>query len=65
LHTAERMASVLTNGADIVTVGRTALANPDLPRLIESKLEPKAFDGSVLQPIASIKKEELAMQSAA
>jgi 2,4-dienoyl-CoA reductase-like NADH-dependent reductase (Old Yellow Enzyme family) len=65
LHTAERMASVLTNGADIVTVGRAALANPDLPKLIASKLEPKAFDGSVLHPIANIKKEELAMQSAA
>jgi len=59
------MASVLTSGADIVTVGRAALANPDLPKLIASKLEPKAFDGSVLNPIANIKKEELAMQSAA
>jgi len=65
LHTAERMAAVLTDGADIVTVGRAALANPDLPKIIERKLEPKVFDGTVLHPVANIKAEELAMQSAA
>jgi 2,4-dienoyl-CoA reductase-like NADH-dependent reductase (Old Yellow Enzyme family) len=61
LHTAERMASVLSAGANLVTVGRGALANPDLPKVLESKREPKTFDGSILHPIASIKDSELAM----
>jgi 2,4-dienoyl-CoA reductase-like NADH-dependent reductase (Old Yellow Enzyme family) len=61
LHTAQRMAHALESGADIVTVGRGALANPDLPMLLASGHEPKPFDGSILQPIASIKDTELAM----
>lgn len=64
LHTAERMAKALAAGANLVTVGRGALANPDLPRVLESRREPRAFDSSILQPIASIKDEELAMQIA-
>jgi len=59
LHTAERMESVLAAGADIITVGRGALANPDLPKLIERKREPKTFDGAILHPVANIKDEEL------
>ena len=61
LHTAERMEKVLAAGADLITIGRGALANPDLPRILESKGEIRAFDSSILQPIASIKDEELAM----
>ncbi|MFP3646703.1 NADH:flavin oxidoreductase [Paraburkholderia sp. SIMBA_054] len=64
LHTAERMATMLSAGADLVTVGRGALANPDLPKVLESKREPKTFDGSILQPIASIKEHELTMPNA-
>ena len=55
---------LLANGADIVAVGRGALANPDFPKVLQSKREPKDFDGTVLQPIANIKEEELAMQTA-
>ncbi|MEX3974341.1 NADH:flavin oxidoreductase [Paraburkholderia caribensis] len=65
LHTAERINHALASGADLVTVGRGALANPDLPKLLANRLEPRTFDGSILQPIASIKPEELAMQIAA
>lgn len=65
LHTAERIESVLMSGADLVTVGRAALANPDLPKIFESKREPRTFDGSILQPIASIKSEELDMRAVA
>jgi 2,4-dienoyl-CoA reductase-like NADH-dependent reductase (Old Yellow Enzyme family) len=64
LHTVERMAGVLSTGADLVTVGRGALANPDLPKVLESRREPKAFDGSILQPIATIKDRELSMSAA-
>lgn len=62
LHTAGRITHALGSGADIVTVGRGALANPDLPMLLASGREPKKFDSSILQPIASIKDDELAMQ---
>ncbi|MFZ6646095.1 NADH:flavin oxidoreductase [Undibacterium sp. TJN25] len=62
LHTEERMEQVLSTGADIVTVGRAALANPDLPKILASKSEPRTFDGSILQPIAHIKEQELAMR---
>jgi 2,4-dienoyl-CoA reductase-like NADH-dependent reductase (Old Yellow Enzyme family) len=62
MHTAERMTDVLTAGADILTIGRGALANPDLPKVIASKRNPKTFDSSILHPVASIKDAELAMQ---
>ena len=65
LHTAERIVKALENGADLVTVGRGALANPDLPKVLESKREPRAFDGSILQPVANIKSAELSMQTGA
>ncbi|WP_233830134.1 NADH:flavin oxidoreductase [Paraburkholderia sp. ZP32-5] len=64
LHTAERIAHMLASGADIVTVGRGALANPDLPMLLANGREPRKFDSSILQPIASIKDDELAIQLA-
>ncbi|MFM0216573.1 MULTISPECIES: NADH:flavin oxidoreductase [Paraburkholderia] len=62
LHTAERIENALAAGADLVTVGRSALANPDLPKLLAKQREPRTFDSSILQPIASIKPEELAME---
>jgi 2,4-dienoyl-CoA reductase-like NADH-dependent reductase (Old Yellow Enzyme family) len=62
LHTAERMDRVLTAGADIITLGRGALANPDLPKVLENRREPRSFDSSILQPVANIKPQELAMQ---
>jgi 2,4-dienoyl-CoA reductase-like NADH-dependent reductase (Old Yellow Enzyme family) len=65
LHTSERIAHALGSGADIVTVGRGALANPDLPMILASGREPRKFDGSMLQPVASIKDDELAMQLSA
>ncbi|GAB7521486.1 NADH:flavin oxidoreductase [Paraburkholderia sp. 2C] len=61
LHTAERISNALSTGADIVTVGRGALANPDLPKVLASSREPKSFDSAILHPVASIKDRELAM----
>jgi 2,4-dienoyl-CoA reductase-like NADH-dependent reductase (Old Yellow Enzyme family) len=65
LHTAERIDHALAAGADLVTVGRGALANPDLPKRLADRRALRSFDSSILQPIASIKPEELAMQIAA
>ncbi|MFC0400158.1 NADH:flavin oxidoreductase [Paraburkholderia rhizosphaerae] len=61
LHTAGRISHALSTGADIVTVGRGALANPDLPEVLARKRQPKTFDSSILHPVASIKDAELAM----
>ncbi|CAM2157240.1 NADH:flavin oxidoreductase [Pararobbsia alpina] len=63
LHTADRMKAVVDAGADVVAVGRGALANPDLPKVLAHNREPKSFDHSILQPIANIKEAEIAMQS--
>lgn len=65
LHTARRIADALESGADIVTVGRGALANPDLPMILASGREPRHFDSAILQPVANIKAAELAMGSTA
>ncbi|AUT71433.1 MULTISPECIES: NADH:flavin oxidoreductase [Paraburkholderia] len=63
LHTADRIANALENGADLVTIGRGALANPDLPKVLLQKREPRTFDGSILQPVANIKEAELSMRT--
>ena len=59
LQTAERTADALGSGADFVALGRGALANPDLPKIFETKREPRSFDSSILGPIANIKASEL------
>lgn len=63
LHTIERAAEALALGADIVALGRGALANPDMPRLFEQGAAPRAFDGAILGPIADIKDSELAFET--
>ncbi|MGY2490963.1 NADH:flavin oxidoreductase [Cupriavidus sp. CP313] len=62
LHTDGRAAEALTSGADIVAIGRGALANPDLPKVFESRREPRSFDSTILGPIANIKDSELAFE---
>lgn len=61
LHIAERAIAALDDGADIISVGRAALANPDLPRSLATNVPLKAFDPTILGPIANIKESELAM----
>ncbi|MDF3814341.1 hypothetical protein [Rhodopseudomonas sp. BAL398] len=56
-----RAAAALDNGADIVTIGRGALANPDLLRGLSEPLVLRAFDPTILGSIANIKEAELAM----
>lgn len=61
LHQIEKAVAALANGADIITIGRGALANPDLPnRLIEGG-SLNEFDSGILGPVANIKEAELAM----
>jgi 2,4-dienoyl-CoA reductase-like NADH-dependent reductase (Old Yellow Enzyme family) len=61
LHDVDHAVATLDDGADIVTMGRGALANPDLPKRLSSRSAPKAFDPAILGPIANIKEAELAL----
>lgn len=61
LHSLDNAADVLQQGADIIALGRGALANPDLPHLLEQGSALRAFDGAILGPIANVKDSELAL----
>ncbi|MDU8501347.1 NADH:flavin oxidoreductase [Pseudomonas syringae] len=59
LHDPEKAEQVLREGADIIAVGKGALANPDLPRLLLEGRAARDFDPAILGPIANIKDREL------
>jgi 2,4-dienoyl-CoA reductase-like NADH-dependent reductase (Old Yellow Enzyme family) len=61
LHNIEQAVAALKDGADIITIGRGALANPDLPRRLSERDVLNDFDPTILGPIANIKETELAM----
>ncbi len=61
LHGTGQAVAALRDGADIVTFGRGALANPDLPRRLSERVALRDFDPAILGPIADIKASELAM----
>ncbi|PMV79145.1 NADH:flavin oxidoreductase, partial [Pseudomonas sp. FW306-2-2C-B10A] len=61
LHDIAQAVTALDDGADIVTIARGALANPDLPKRLSSRDALSAFDPTILGPIANIKETELAM----
>ncbi len=61
LHSLERALAALNDGADIVSIGRGALANPDLPRRLSGRAALNDFDPAILGPIADVKETELAM----
>lgn len=61
LHDIERATAALNEGADIITIGRGALANPDLPRRLSERAVLNDFDPAILGPIADVKETELAM----
>ena len=61
LHNIEQAVAALNGGADIVTIGREALANPDLPRRLSNRSTLSEFDPGILGPIADIKAAELEM----
>ncbi|MNJ79201.1 hypothetical protein D3C77_771400 [compost metagenome] len=60
LQDAQRAASVLDEGADIIALGKAALANPDYPQRLASQQALMPFDPALLGPIANIKDIELA-----
>lgn len=59
LQDAGRAARLLQNDADLIALGRGALANPDWPRLIAAGRPPKDFDPALLSPLGDIKPCEL------
>jgi 2,4-dienoyl-CoA reductase-like NADH-dependent reductase (Old Yellow Enzyme family) len=61
LHNIEQAVAALDDGADIVTIGRGALANPDLPKRLSSRDALNEFDPAILGPIANVKATELEM----
>jgi 2,4-dienoyl-CoA reductase-like NADH-dependent reductase (Old Yellow Enzyme family) len=61
LHGLERAAEILAHGADLVALGRGALANPDLPHRLARGAALREFDGAILGPIADVKDSELAI----
>jgi len=61
LHSIEQAVAALSDGADVVTIARGALANPDLPKRWANQESLNNFDPAILGPIANIKASELAM----
>ena len=61
LHDVERAVAALADGADVVAIGRGALANPDFPRRLSERDALNGFDPTILGPIANVKETELAM----
>lgn len=61
LHDVEKAEMIIENGhADLVSIGTGALANPDLPLLLEKGETLKPFQPQeILMPIAHIKEKEL------
>lgn len=55
MHDLDQAASVLAGGhADLLSVGRGALANPDLPQRIQDGEDLTTFDHRMLSPMATI-----------
>jgi 2,4-dienoyl-CoA reductase-like NADH-dependent reductase (Old Yellow Enzyme family) len=61
LHHVEQAVAALNDGADIITIGRGALANPDLPKRLSDRGILNDFDPTILGPFANIKETELVM----
>ncbi|PLV63893.1 NADH:flavin oxidoreductase [Erwinia sp. B116] len=59
LHDPNRAVQVLNEGADMIALGRGALANHDWPHRVKYHQPLNAFDSSILAPIADIKDSEI------
>ncbi|MEV4363330.1 NADH:flavin oxidoreductase [Nonomuraea sp. NPDC004186] len=60
MHDLARAAMVLQDGhADVLTLGRGALANPDFPRRLAQGLPMADFDRQMLQPMATLSNARL------
>ncbi|NSX04392.1 tRNA-dihydrouridine synthase [Cupriavidus gilardii] len=64
LHDPARAHDALADGADLVALGRGALANPDWPMHVAKGIAPRAFDPALLSPFGEIKPAELRMREA-
>ncbi|MGI5286720.1 tRNA-dihydrouridine synthase [Nonomuraea polychroma] len=65
MHDVAQAAQVLSDGhADVVSVARGALANPDLPRRVAEGLPLERFDHMMLQPMATLGNARLWRQAA-
>lgn len=54
-----RAVELLRHDADLIALGRSALANPDWPRLVAAGRTPRAFDQGLLSPLGDIKPFEI------
>jgi len=61
LHTPRHAERALTDGADIIALGKAALANPDYPARLAADHLINEFDAAILGPIANVKDNELAI----
>lgn len=61
LHDKCRAIQVMEMGADLIALGRGALANHDLPERMASGVALREFDSAILGPIANIKDSELSV----
>ncbi|HWV11520.1 MAG TPA: NADH:flavin oxidoreductase [Pseudomonas sp.] len=61
LNDPERAAQARRDGANIVALGKAALANPDWPKRLTNGQPLADFDPAILGPIANIKDSELAL----
>lgn len=59
LHDPVRAEQVLRDGADLIALGRGALANPAWPRLVMDGCTLQSFDRALLSPLGNIKPSEL------
>ncbi|MDY0921635.1 MULTISPECIES: NADH:flavin oxidoreductase [unclassified Leclercia] len=59
LHDASRAQQVMDMGADLISLGRGALANHDWPERVAAGEAVREFDSAILGPIADIKDAEL------
>ncbi|MET9337777.1 NADH:flavin oxidoreductase [Nonomuraea sp. NPDC003804] len=65
MHDPRQAATVLEDGhADVLSIGRGALANPDFPRRLAEGLPLAAFDHEMLQPMATLSHARLWRQAA-
>ncbi|WP_456280369.1 NADH:flavin oxidoreductase [Cupriavidus sp. JZ107] len=64
LHDPARAQDALADGADLVALGRGALANPDWPMRVAKGVAPRAFDPALLSPFGEIKPAELQARQA-
>lgn len=64
LHDPERAVAMIQGGADLIALGRGALANPDWPSQVGQGRPLAEFDHNLLAPLAGIKDVELGVGEA-